>query len=207
MGEILVAVVLGVGSGLLIAWWLSKAAGLKNQAELDAMLADADRERKALLDAAELEAETLRAEAARQNEQLVKEKRAEFTRRERELEAAKRSLDTAQSKLESDKQTLKRRRDTLEREVAETSAALKEANAKLSEAEAERERISGLTRDEAWQSSVASSKVGLGHWLQSKSKKSRARFRKRPMSGPERSSLRRFSGWPVALWPRKPSRW
>ena len=42
MGEILVAVVLGVGSGLLIAWWLSKAAGLKNQAELDAMLADAD---------------------------------------------------------------------------------------------------------------------------------------------------------------------
>ena len=113
------------------------------------MLADADRERKELLDAAELEAETLRAEAARQNEQLVKEKRAEFTRRERELEAAKRSLDTAQSKLESDKQTLKRRRDTLEREVAETSAALKEANAKLSEAEAERERISGLTRDEA----------------------------------------------------------
>ena len=149
MGEILVAVVLGVGSGLLIAWWLSKAAGLKNQAELDAMLADADRERKELLDAAELEAETLRAEAARQNEQLVKEKRAEFIRRERELEAAKRSLDTAQSKLESDKQTLKRRRDTLEREVAETSAALKEANAKLSEAEAERERISGLTRDEA----------------------------------------------------------
>ena len=72
MGEILVAVVLGVGSGLLIAWWLSKAAGLKNQAELDAMLADADRERKELLDAAELEAETLRAEAARQNEQLVK---------------------------------------------------------------------------------------------------------------------------------------
>ena len=76
-------------------------------------------------------------------------KRAEFTRRERELEAAKAVLDTAQSKLESDKQTLKRRRDTLEREVAETSAALKEANAKLSEAEAERERISGLTRDEA----------------------------------------------------------
>ena len=98
----------------------------------------------------ELEAETL-AEAARQNEQLVKEKRAEFTGVS-ELEAAKRSLDTAQSKLESDKQTLKRRRDTPERE--ETSAALKEANAKPKRRPSASDQRTDP--DEACQSSVAS---------------------------------------------------
>ena len=90
MGEILVAAALGVGSGLLIGWWLFRIAGLKGQAELDAMVEEAERDRQAMLEAAELEADTVRAEAAREGEELSKKRRAEFSDRERKLETAMR---------------------------------------------------------------------------------------------------------------------
>ena len=89
MGEILVAVALGVGSGLLIGWWLFRITGLKSQSEIEGILEEAERDRAAMLEAAELEADTVRAEAAREGEELAKKRRAEFSERERKLDIAK----------------------------------------------------------------------------------------------------------------------
>lgn len=149
MGEILVAALIGVGSGLLIGWWLFRVTGLKSQSELDALFEEAERDRKAMLEAAELEAETLRAEAASKNEQLAKERRAEFTERERVLEARKRELQSNQTQLETERETLEKKREALKKNVEEARSKLDEASKTLSSAEAERERISGLTREEA----------------------------------------------------------
>ena len=149
MGEILVAAALGVGSGLLIGWWLFRIAGLKGQAELDAMVEEAERDRQAMLEAAELEADTVRAEAAREGEELSKKRRAEFSDRERKLETAKREVEGAQAQLETERSKLERQRAELQKDVDRASAKLQDASTRLAEAEAERERISGLTRDEA----------------------------------------------------------
>ena len=72
MGEVLVAAAVGVGSGLLIAWWLFRVSGLKNQKDFEALVEEAERERQAMLEAADLEAETVRAEASREAESLAK---------------------------------------------------------------------------------------------------------------------------------------
>ena len=149
MGEILVAVALGVGSGLLIGWWLFRITGLKSQSEIEGILEEAERDRAAMLEAAELEADTVRAEAAREGEELAKKRRAEFSERERKLDIAKQELAGSQAKLEDDRARLERQRSQLERDVDRASSKLKEASRQLDEAEAERERISGLTKDQA----------------------------------------------------------
>ncbi len=149
MGEVLVAAAVGVGSGLLIAWWLFRVSGLKNQKDFEALVEEAERERQAMLEAADLEAETVRAEASREAESLAKQRRQEFAERERALDSTRRTLESERNELQLESARLTKERDALQNEIQQVRSDSEAAERALATAEAERERVSGLTREEA----------------------------------------------------------